>query len=250
MLSKNVQFNEVKAIFINQDKTSSMLLQLQKSGTFQLVLKQIWKGTNFKKEKRIGVNMKGRKEQSGLVVQNRPERSLSLERRLSWSRPPPRPLSLERDRLSLDRDRDLWRLWNWGAMNGYKTTVMYVWINVEIMCKSVPLPTASIELPPQFTWDGLQMHEVTEATTSALSVEREKLQLEQNKNRAAWQTLHTAATPDNLGFAVKERKLKNKDTLWNFSSDNWHTKVGSHTRTGVHNFSLMPSSVWVVNKTF
>lgn len=47
------------------------------------------------------------------MVQNRPERSLSLERRLSWSRPPPRPLSLERDRLSLDRDRDLWRLWKW-----------------------------------------------------------------------------------------------------------------------------------------
>ena len=35
----------------------------------------------------------------------------------------------------------------------------------------VPLPPASVQLPPQLARDGLQVHEVTEATTSALPVE-------------------------------------------------------------------------------
>lgn len=34
----------------------------------------------------------------------------------------------------------------------------------------VPLPATSVELPPQLTRDGLQMHEVTEATASAFPV--------------------------------------------------------------------------------
>lgn len=36
----------------------------------------------------------------------------------------------------------------------------------------VPLPPTPIELSPQFTRDGLQVHEVTEATTSAFPMER------------------------------------------------------------------------------
>lgn len=43
------------------------------------------------------------------------------------------------------------------------------------MCRFVPLPPASIQLSPQFTRDGLQMHEVTKATASALPAQREKL---------------------------------------------------------------------------
>lgn len=34
----------------------------------------------------------------------------------------------------------------------------------------VPLPSTSIQLSPQLTRDGLQMHEVAEATTSAFPV--------------------------------------------------------------------------------
>lgn len=34
----------------------------------------------------------------------------------------------------------------------------------------VPLPPASVQLSPQFAWDGLQMHEVTETSTSAFPV--------------------------------------------------------------------------------
>lgn len=36
----------------------------------------------------------------------------------------------------------------------------------------VPLPPAAIELSPQFSRDGLQVHEVTEATAGALPVDR------------------------------------------------------------------------------
>ena len=37
---------------------------------------------------------------------------------------------------------------------------------------AVPLPASSIKLPPQFPGDGLQVHEVAEAATSAFPVER------------------------------------------------------------------------------
>lgn len=58
----------------------------------------------------------------GPTGQNRPERCLSLERRLSRSRPPlPLSRSLERDRLSLERD--LWRLWRWKRDFNCITTV-------------------------------------------------------------------------------------------------------------------------------
>lgn len=118
---------------------------------------------------------KGRTTSHGFVVQNLPERSLSLERRLSWSRPPPRPLSRERDRLSLDRDRDLWRLWKWRRSghqlleNDY-TSRQIRCLDIKVMDVFVPLPPTPIELSPQFTRNGLQMHEVTEATTSAFSL--------------------------------------------------------------------------------
>lgn len=85
------------------------------SGRVQTLKKKNLKKKKKKRErqKQQLVRMVQGSNLSWLVVQKRPERSLSLERRLSWSRPPPRPplsRSLERDRRSLERDRDLWRL--------------------------------------------------------------------------------------------------------------------------------------------
>ncbi len=63
-------------------------------------------------------------------------------------------------------------------------------LNVKVMDMSIPLPPTSIELSPQFTRNGLQMHEVTEATTSALSVERRQIEaIRSEKNMTAGQDL-------------------------------------------------------------
>lgn len=45
-------------------------------------------------------------------------------------------------------------------------------ISVDSQSLSLPpLPAASVQLPPQLPRDGLQVHEVTEASSGALSVD-------------------------------------------------------------------------------
>lgn len=63
-------------------------------------------------------------------------------------------------------------------MNFYKLNTqagLLQCLDVKVKVMFVPLPSTSIELSPQFTRDGLQMHEVTEATTSAFPMERGQL---------------------------------------------------------------------------
>lgn len=44
---------------------------------------------------------------------------------------------------------------------------------ISVDCKSIPLlPAASVQLPPQLPGDGFQVHEVTEASSSTLPVEK------------------------------------------------------------------------------
>lgn len=93
-------------------------------------------------------------------------------------------------------------------MNCYKTTTQagsFKCLNVKVTDMVVPLPPTPIEFSPQFTRDGLQMHEVAEATTSAFPAERRQLVVRAKKKKT-WQENHTrGVNGEHIPYANVER---------------------------------------------
>lgn len=119
-------------------------------------------------------------------LQNLPERSRSLDRRLSRSR----RLSRERERRSRERERERCLL---GDSNGGYTFLAFCSHNRHTHRHRlpVPFPAAAVQLPAQLPGDGLQVHEVAEAPPGALPVEREP-EVERGRGQATARGSHAA----------------------------------------------------------